>query len=85
MTSVLQSGSNQPQHQARRRLGTARAVAIIMSLPISTTYKLIASGRMPGVVRIGKLVRVDLDVLEAWIASGGEEQPGRSEARNDHG
>jgi excisionase family DNA binding protein len=35
-----------------------------------TAYDLIRSGRVPS-VRLGRLVRVDEDAVEAWIARGG--------------
>lgn len=56
----------------RRRLGTVkRVIAEYLELPRSTAYDGFASGRIPGAVRVGKRVLVDLDALERWIDAGG--------------
>ena len=59
----------------RRRLGTINEVADILAVRSSTAYDLARQNRIPGVVRMGRLVRVDLDVLDDWIAEGGQSLP----------
>lgn len=35
-------------------------------------YELVASGRLPGVVRLGRQIRFDPDKLDAFVAAGGQ-------------
>lgn len=55
----------------RRPLGTADDVAAILNTPLSSVYEKGRRGQLPGVVRLGRSMRFDLDALEAWIAKGG--------------
>ena len=57
--------------QASRRLGTIDDVLEVLPLPKSSVYELARYGRMPGVVRVGRRLLFDLDVLAEWIDSGG--------------
>jgi excisionase family DNA binding protein len=49
-------------------------VAEIIDVTIPRTYELLRQGIIPGVVRMGRQIRVDPDALAAWIASGGSVQ-----------
>lgn len=49
----------------------ARAVAERLGVSENRAYTLLASGVVPGVVRIGRSVRLPVDALEAFIAGGG--------------
>ncbi len=53
-----------------RRLGDVKIVA--KKLDCSTTHirRLNDVGRMPAPIKLGALVRWDLDVIDEWIASG---------------
>ena len=55
----------------RRRLGTIDDLREIIPLARNSLYDAARYGRMPGVVRVGRRVLFDLDVVDAWIASGG--------------
>ena len=55
----------------RRRLGTIDELREIIPLARNSLYDAARYGRMPGVVRVGRRVLFDLDVVDAWIASGG--------------
>jgi excisionase family DNA binding protein len=66
---------NRESRVARRRLGSVRIVAAILAVPLSTAYALVRSGRLPGVCRIGRRIRVDLAELESWVAAGGDAEP----------
>jgi excisionase family DNA binding protein len=55
----------------QRRLGDVPDVATILKTSTKTVRRLIDAGKLPGVCRIGaKLIRVDLDILDRWIAQG---------------
>lgn len=54
-----------------RPLGTASDLATRLSVDRHRAYELIRQGRVPGVVRIGRQIRIDLDAVEEWIAAGG--------------
>lgn len=56
----------------RRRLGTAKEVAGILGMPLTTLYDHARGGGIPGTVRIGTRVRFDLDKLDAWLDAGGD-------------
>jgi excisionase family DNA binding protein len=55
-----------------KALGKATDLATRLDVPRHRAYELIREGRIPGVVRIGRQVRVDMDVVEDWIRSGGD-------------
>jgi predicted DNA-binding transcriptional regulator AlpA len=55
----------------RRRLGTIDDLREIIPLARNSLYDAARYGRMPGVVRVGRRVLFDLDVVDAWIANGG--------------
>lgn len=51
-----------------RRLLTARDVAVLLCVPVSTIYELTRSGRLP-CLRIGRAVRFSKEDLEAHLAA----------------
>ena len=56
----------------RRRLGTVEDVhRDVLPLPKSSLYDGLRSGSIPGLVKVGHRVLVDLDKLDAWLADGG--------------
>lgn len=61
----LSSGPVPPQ-----RLGTKEDVAKMCSMAPRTVLRNADRGAMPWGLKIGALRRWDLDVIEAWIASG---------------
>jgi excisionase family DNA binding protein len=60
-----------------------KPIEVAESLGISrgSAYELIASGRLPGVVRIGKSVRVSTEKLRDWVKSASEDAQ-QGEARS---
>ena len=54
-------------------LGTAADLARRLNTTKHRAYALIRERRIPGVVKVGRQVRVDLDAVEQWIAGGGAE------------
>ena len=65
-----------PVEDCRRRivrLRDPRVRALLGNLPLSTLYDLARASppRLPGVVRVGRRVLVDLAKVEAWIDGGG--------------
>ena len=59
----------------RRRLATIDEVRRdLLPLPKSSLYDLARYGKLPGVVRVGRRVLFDLDVLEEWILDGGAQK-----------
>ena len=53
-----------------RKLGDVRAVAEKLDCSPRHIYRLADAGRMPAPVRLGSLVRWDLDEIDRWIAAG---------------
>ena len=68
---TLAAPSPVDQRPRRRRLGTIDDVLEVLPLPKSSLYDLARYGRMPGVVRVGRRLLFDLDVLDDWIDEGG--------------
>jgi hypothetical protein len=48
-----------------------RDVASIMDVPLQRAYELARIGMIPGVVRIGRQIRVDPEKLQEFIDGGG--------------
>lgn len=49
----------------------AAEVADRLGVSVNTAYGLLASGNLPGVVRLGRNVRLPADALDRFIANGG--------------
>lgn len=62
----------------RRRWANARDVSRVLPIPLSSLYDHARSGRIPGVVRVGRRVLFDLDKLDEWLGQGGETRGGGS-------
>lgn len=54
---------------------TPRDLANRLEISESLAWRLGREHRVPGVIRIGRLMRFDADVIEQWLASGGS-RPG---------
>ena len=55
----------------RRRLGTIDDVRQVLPLARNTIYDAARLGTLPGVVKVGRRVLFDLDVIDRWIDAGG--------------
>ena len=69
-----------PTHQPvrdgpRRRLGTIDDVRQVLPLARNTIYDAARLGTLPGVVKVGRRVLFDLDVIDRWIDAGGGRGP----------
>ncbi|MGE5610361.1 MAG: helix-turn-helix domain-containing protein [Bacillota bacterium] len=53
-----------------RQLGTVKAGALRLNVGEKTVRRLIDAGKLPGICRLGRLIRIDLDILDQWIAEG---------------
>ncbi len=63
---------NVPEREVKRRpLATAEQVAELLNAPKSSVFEMGRHGTVPGVVRVGRRLRFDLDKLEPWLESGG--------------
>jgi excisionase family DNA binding protein len=51
-------------------LHTADDVAALLQCSVRNVWKLADRGALPGMVRIGKLVRFRVNDVNAWIANG---------------
>ena len=70
-----------PVRDYRRRIVRLRdpqVRALLGNVPLSTLYDLARASppRLPGVVRVGRRVLVDLAKVEEWIDRGGDETEG---------
>ncbi|MNS40854.1 Helix-turn-helix domain protein [compost metagenome] len=54
------------------RLWRIPKVAQILDVPHDTIYNMARRGELPGVVRIGRMIRVDSAKLLAWLDEGGK-------------
>lgn len=54
-----------------RRLKTVPEVAERLGIRLHRAYELIRENRLPGVVRLGRQIRVDPNALEDFITGGG--------------
>jgi hypothetical protein len=70
---------------ATLQLESADFVRAALDLPSrSAAWRVMRQGQVPGVVRIGRRLRVRVDVLEKWVADGCppvEPQPDAQRAR----
>lgn len=53
-----------------RTLGDVKAVAEKLDCSPRHVYRMADAGRMPGPVRLGSLVRWDLEEIDRWIGAG---------------
>lgn len=53
-------------------LGKVPDLAARLGVPLHRGYEIARARKVPGIVRIGRQIRVNMDVLEEWIASGGD-------------
>jgi len=51
-------------------LGTIQIVEERLMLSTKTIRRWVDAGRIPGVVRLGRLVRFNMQILDQWIAAG---------------
>lgn len=54
------------------KLLTIKEVASVLQVPRARAYKLVRSGVIPGMVRLGKQVRIDPERLQGFIRHGGQ-------------
>jgi excisionase family DNA binding protein len=59
-----------PEKSLGRKLGDVNAVAEKCDCSPRHIYRLADSGRMPAPVRLGSLVRWDLEEIDRWIVAG---------------
>jgi excisionase family DNA binding protein len=59
-----------PEKVAGRRLGDVKAVAEKLDCSQRHVYRMADGGRMPAPLRLGSLVRWDLDAIDRWISDG---------------
>jgi len=52
------------------RLGDVNVVAVKLNLSAKTVRRMADAGKMPGVIRLGRLLRFDLDLIDRWIDQG---------------
>ncbi len=59
-----------PEATSSRRLGDVRTVAGMPACSPRHVYRLADADRMPRPLRLGSLVRWDLDAIDQWIRAG---------------
>lgn len=69
LTDDLDTGATPPLPRSGAVL-TADVVAERLSVSRHRVYSLIRSGRLPG-IRMGRQVRVSIDVLDRFVSTGG--------------
>jgi hypothetical protein len=52
------------------RLGDAKTVAILLGTSVKTVRRQCDLRKLPGVIRIGRLLRFDLDLIGRWLDEG---------------
>ena len=66
MTTAIQL----PEAASSRRLGDVQTVAAMLACSPRHVYRLADAERMPRPLRLGSLVRWDLDAIDQWIRAG---------------
>jgi len=56
--------------EVNRRLGDVKAAGIKLNLSVKTIRRMADGGKLPGVIRLGRLLRFDLDLIDCWIDQG---------------
>lgn len=64
-----------------KRMLRVPAVSERLDITDQRTWELIRRRMLPGVVRIGRQIRVDEEVLEGWIKQGGCALPNPTDER----
>jgi len=59
-----------PERVTGRKLGDVKTVAAKLDCSVRHVYRMSDADRMPRPVRLGTLVRWDLDELDRWIVAG---------------
>jgi len=59
-----------PERANGRKIGDLKVVAEKLTCSQRHIYRLADAGRMPAPLRLGSLVRWDLDAIDRWIAEG---------------
>jgi len=59
-----------PEQVTGRKLGDVNAVAVKCDCSPRHVYRMADAGRMPPPLRLGALVRWDLDAIDEWIRAG---------------
>ena len=67
---MKQSVSNPSNADVPLRLADVVGVADMMACSTKTVRRLVDAGKLPGVVRVGRLLRFDLAVLANWVRQG---------------
>jgi excisionase family DNA binding protein len=59
-----------PEATSSRRLGDVQTIAAMLACSPRHVYRLADADRMPRPLRLGTLVRWDLDAIDQWIRAG---------------
>lgn len=54
----------------KRRLGTVRDVAGVLSVSDRHVYRLADAGKMPQPIKLGGAVRWDMEIVMDWVSAG---------------
>lgn len=59
------------QHSVtEQRLVDVQDVARIMGISAKGVRRQVDAGQLPGVIRVGRLIRFDVQVIHSWISAG---------------
>jgi excisionase family DNA binding protein len=59
-----------PEKAAGRKLGDVKIVAEKLDCSPRHVYRLADAGKMPAPIKLGSLVRWDLEEIDRWISAG---------------
>lgn len=76
MYGINERGKATQMQQGNNRLLLPQAAADRLNVRLHRFYELARQDRIPGVVRIGRQLRVRPDALESFIQTGGERDEG---------
>jgi len=57
-----------PSKRRQRRVVDVPEVAEVLGFSLKATYKLIAAGQVPGVLRLGRRIVISKTALDRWLA-----------------
>jgi excisionase family DNA binding protein len=70
MREIIMPISMMPKKTAGRKLVDVKTVADKLDCSSRHVYRMVDAGRMPTPLRLGALVRWDLDEIDRWIGTG---------------
>ena len=83
MPAVITDTDQSPSSETPSLLLSAQMLAKRLAVSVRTLWRLRSTGKLPEPVRLGGAVRWRAADIDAWVAAGCPDLPGRNEARKN--